>query len=65
MVRKEPSNGKSLASLAGAGQQDYWMGPRRSQQVGLNVARYPHLLNVRIFCTLFPLLDSGTKMNDP
>jgi len=51
-VREEPTEGSSLA-LAGTGQHHHWTGPCRPYQAGLNITRYPHMLDIRrerIFC---------------
>ena len=53
IIRKEMQKGGGLAGLPGPGQHDHWPRPRRVFQVSLNIARNPHMQDIRhnrIFC---------------
>ena len=53
-IRKEVQEGGGLAGLSGSGQHDHWPRLRGALQTGFNIARNPHMQNIRynrIFCT--------------
>ena len=55
VIREEMQEGRSLAGLSGSSQDDHGPGLRRALQVALNIARNPHMQNIRysrIICTI-------------